>query len=124
MNRLRGCIGTIKPTRENTALEIIGNAISAATTDFRFKEVTEEELDYLEIHVDVLFPLEKINSIEELDVKKYGIVVSSGFKKGVLLPNIDSIHTVEEQIRIAKEKGNISDNEDYSIERFGVIRHE
>ena len=124
MNRLRGCIGTIKPTRENTALEIIGNAISAATTDFRFEEVVEEELDYLEIHVDVLFPLEKINSIEELDVKKYGIVVSSGFKKGVLLPNIDSIHTVEEQIRIAKEKGNISDNEDYSIERFEVKRHE
>ncbi|MBQ3306637.1 MAG: AmmeMemoRadiSam system protein A [Bacilli bacterium] len=124
MNRLRGCIGTILPSRENIAAEIIGNAISAATSDYRFSEVKEEELDYLEIHVDVLSPLQVVDSIEDLDVKKYGIVVKSGFKKGVLLPNLQSIETVEEQIEVAKEKGNISENENYTIERFEVIRHE
>ena len=122
-NNLRGCIGTINPVEDNVAEEIIRNAISAATNDYRFGPINKDELDYLEIKVDVLLPPEKIESISELDCKKYGVIITSGFKRGVLLPNLDNVPTVEDQIRIAKNKGNISDDEDYTIERFEVIRH-
>ena len=122
--KLRGCIGTIIPTTRNVGEEIIMNAISSATMDPRFNPVTKEELDDLEIHVDVLSPLEEVKSIDELDEKKYGILVSCNFRKGVLLPNIESVNSVADQISIALRKGNISPDEDYKIEKFTVTRHE
>ena len=122
-NRLRGCIGTIISTKDNIAEEIITNAISAATRDFRFDPITVDELDYLEINVDVLTKPIVIQSINELDPKKYGVIVSSGFKRGVLLPDLENVDTVEEQLSIAKSKGNITNNEDVIIEKFEVIRH-
>lgn len=121
--RLRGCIGTIMATRKNIAEEIIHNAISACSKDPRFSPVTESELASLEISVDVLGELEKIDSPDELDVKRYGVVVSRGMKRGLLLPNLDGVDTVEEQIRIARQKGGIRENEPYSLERFEVVRH-
>ena len=123
-NRLRGCIGSIIPTNTNIAEEIISKAISSSTFDPRFHPITEDELDYLEIHVDILEPLEQIDSLDKLDVKKYGVVISSGFKRGVLLPNIETVETVEDQIRIAMEKGDITLEDDIIIERFEVTRHE
>ena len=122
-NNLRGCIGTIMPTCDNIAEEIIINAISAATKDIRFLPITKDELEYLEIKVDVLTKPEKIDSIDELDCKKYGIIVKSGFKRGVLLPDLDNVETVDEQIKIAKNKAMIEDDEDFTIEKFEVIRH-
>lgn len=123
-NNLRGCIGTIFPIMECIAEEIIENAISAATKDPRFSPIEKEELPYLEISVDVLNPPEDISSIEELDTKKYGVIVSSGIKRGLLLPNLEGIDTVEEQIQIAKRKGNITDDEEIKLQRFEVVRHE
>lgn len=120
---LRGCIGTTGPTTSNIANEIIGNAISAATKDPRFVPITEDELEWLEIKVDVLEQPEKINSKEELDVKKYGVIVKSGFKSGLLLPDLDGIDTVEQQVSIAMQKGGIKKTDDYTLERFKVIRH-
>ena len=120
---LRGCIGTIRSTCNNIAEEIINNAISAATKDTRFYPITEDELDYLDINVDVLMEPEDIESEEDLNPKKYGVIVSSGFKRGLLLPNLDGINTVKEQIEIAKRKGNINDNEEIKLQRFEVIRH-
>ena len=120
---LRGCIGTIAPTKENIAEEIISNAISAAIHDSRFLPITEEELNWLEINVDVLNKPEPIKSKEELDVKKYGVIVTSGFKQGLLLPNLDGIETVDDQISIAMRKGNISKTDNYKLQRFEVIRH-
>lgn len=122
-NELRGCIGTILPVTNSIAEEIIQNAISAATKDYRFSPIKIEELPYLEISVDVLKPPEDISSIDELDVKKYGVIVSSGIKRGLLLPNLDGIDTVEEQVRIAKRKGNITDQEKVKLQRFEVVRH-
>ena len=121
--KLRGCIGTILPMKECIAKEIIDNAISAATNDPRFDEINIDELDYLEINVDQLTTPEKIKSKEELDTKKYGVIVTSGYKRGLLLPDLEGIDTVDYQIKIAKDKGNIKDNEDYELERFEVIRH-
>lgn len=122
-NELRGCIGTITPTKSNIAEEIIENAISASTKDYRFNKIDKEELPFLEINVDVLMPAEPVENINELDPKKYGIIVSSGYKRGLLLPDLDTIDTVEEQIRIAKMKGNIKDDEEITIQKFTVERH-
>ena len=121
--RLRGCIGTIAPTAENVAGEIIRNAVSASTKDPRFDPVTADELKWLEISVDVLGRPEKIDSIEQLDVKRYGVIVSCGYRRGLLLPDLEGVDTPQQQVAIAREKGNIRETEKYTLERFEVIRH-
>ncbi len=122
--QLRGCIGTIMATRETLADEIIENAISASTRDPRFSPVTEDELEELEYSVDVLGETEKISSEKELDVKKYGVIVTKGMRRGLLLPNLDGVDTVEEQLRIAKQKAGLSPEEKgCMLERFEVVRH-
>ena len=120
---LRGCIGTIAPARDNIAQEIIANAVSACSRDPRFSPVSEDELKDLEISVDVLGETEDVSSPEELDVKRYGVIVSCGERRGLLLPDLDGIDTVEEQIDIARKKGGIGKDEDYTLQRFEVIRH-
>ena len=121
--RLRGCIGTILPTAPNLAEEIIGNAVSAATRDPRFDPIEEKELPWLEINVDVLSAPEPIESEKELDPKKYGVIVSSGYKRGLLLPDLDGVDTIDEQVSIARKKGGILESEPVKLERFTVTRH-
>ena len=123
-DRLRGCIGTIEPVRSCIAEEIQENAISAATRDPRFSPVSVNELEKLEINVDVLTAPEEISSKAELDVKKYGVIVSKGSRRGLLLPDLDGVDTVEEQVSIALRKAGISDRESgIKLERFEVVRH-
>ena len=121
--RLRGCIGTVTAARRNVAEEIIFNAISACSQDPRFSPVAADELNSLEITVDVLGAPEPIESPEELDPRRYGVIVSCGRKRGLLLPNLEGVDTVEEQISIARRKGGIGENEPYGLERFEVVRH-
>ncbi len=121
--QLRGCIGTIRAVRESIAEEIIENAISASTRDTRFRPVEPAELEKLVISVDVLGDMEPIESLEELDVKKYGVVVTKGHKRGLLLPNLEGVDTVEEQVAIAKSKAGIGRTEKAELERFEVVRH-
>ena len=121
--RLRGCIGTILATCGSVAEEILQNAVSACARDPRFPPVEPEELPGLEISVDVLGEPEPIASPEELDVKRYGVIVSRGGKRGLLLPNLEGVDSVAEQIRIARQKGGIGENEPYTLERFEVVRH-
>ncbi len=121
--QLRGCIGTISAVEECLAKEIIQNAISASSRDPRFSPITADELKYLEISVDVLGEAEPIDSPDQLDVKRYGVIVSHGRKRGLLLPDLDGVDTVEEQIRIARQKAGIREHETYSLERFEVVRH-
>ena len=122
--KLRGCIGTIAPVRGSVAEEIIENAVSAAVRDPRFHAVEPEELERLVYSVDVLGETETIDSPEELDVKRYGVVVSRGRRRGLLLPNLEGVDTVEEQIDIARRKAGIpEDAEDIRLERFEVVRH-
>ena len=120
---LRGCIGTILPTRKNLAEEIISNAISASTSDPRFPAITPDELKDLEINVDVLSEPEEISSPEQLDVKRYGVIVSCGFRRGLLLPDLEGVDTVARQIAIARAKGGILPTEKITLHRFEVIRH-
>ena len=122
---LRGCIGTIAPTTNCIAEEIIQNGISASTRDPRFPAIEEYELDQLEISVDVLSEAEPVSSLEELDVKRYGVIVTKGFRRGLLLPNLEGVDSVEDQVAIAKQKAGIRvDDRDVELERFEVIRHE
>ena len=121
--QLRGCIGTISPARSNLAEEIIFNAISASTRDPRFRPIRKEELPFLEINVDVLGEPEDIESEDDLDVKRYGVIVTNGLRRGLLLPDLDGVDTVRQQIAIAKQKAGIASFEKVSLQRFEVVRH-
>jgi AmmeMemoRadiSam system protein A len=120
---LRGCIGTYSPCRESIATETIGNAISAGTKDPRFPPVRADELAELSYSVDVLSSPEKIKHVGELDPKKYGIIVVSGFSRGLLLPDLEGVDTVKEQIHITKMKAGILPGEEVEIYRFEVRRY-
>lgn len=121
--RLRGCIGTIQAVRGSIAEEIIENAVSASSKDPRFSPIEPKELDTLSISVDVLGDTEEIESSDQLDVRRYGVVVTKGYRRGLLLPHLDGVDTVEEQIAIAKQKAGIKEQEEVRLERFEVIRH-
>ncbi|MGQ9586463.1 MAG: AmmeMemoRadiSam system protein A [Anaerolineae bacterium] len=125
---LRGCIGTIEPTQPNVAQEVIRNAISAATEDPRFPPVRPEELNDLEISVDILTPPEPIEGPEDLDVHRYGLIVQSlrnPWKRGLLLPDLPGIQSVEEQIYWTRvHKAGIRDPEEpVKMYRFEVKRY-
>lgn len=121
--RLRGCIGTTAPTTDSIAAEILQNGISACSRDPRFDPVTVDELPYLEYSVDVLGAPVDISSPEELDVKRYGVIVSCGGRRGLLLPDLEGVDSVEQQIDIARQKGGIGAKERFTLQRFEVVRH-
>ncbi len=121
--QLRGCIGTIQATKDSIAEEIMENAVSAAVRDPRFPQIEPRELELLTISVDVLGETEKIDSMKELDVKRYGVIVTRGYRRGLLLPNLEGVDTVEEQVAIARKKAGIGESEKVSLERFEVVRH-
>ena len=122
--RLRGCIGTIAAVQDSLAKEIIENAVSASTRDPRFDPIRADELEWLEISVDVLGDPEPISSPRELDVRRYGVIVTKGRKRGLLLPDLDGVDTVEQQISIAKSKAGIAEwDKDVQLQRFEVVRH-
>ena len=97
--------------------------MSSGLRDPRFDPVTVNELPYLSYSVDILYPAERISSIDDLDPKVYGVIVSKGHRRGLLLPNIEGVDTKEEQVEIALRKGGISKSENYVLERFKVERH-
>ncbi|MDR0551513.1 MAG: AmmeMemoRadiSam system protein A [Spirochaetaceae bacterium] len=122
---LRGCIGTIAPVQKNIAEEILRNAVSASSEDPRFPPISADELDSLTYSVDILEPPEPIKSEAELDPKKYGVIVSLGYLRGLLLPNLDGVDTVDEQITIAMRKAGIParERENIKLKRFLVTRY-
>lgn len=121
--KLRGCIGTISPVTASVAEEILRNAVSAGLSDPRFPQVKASELKELVYSVDVLSPPEAIDSPDALDTRRYGVIVTKGRKRGLLLPNLDGVDSVEQQIAIAKQKAGIPVDEACGLERFEVVRH-
>ena len=121
--RLRGCIGTIEPVQDSLAEEIIRNAVSAASRDPRFDPIRPEELPWLEINVDVLGAPEDVDSEAQLDVKRYGVIVSRGRRRGLLLPDLEGVDTVRQQVDIARQKAGIGPREKVALQRFEVVRH-
>lgn len=120
---LRGCIGTTEAWQKDLAHEIQHNAIAAGTEDPRFWPVEAEELKEINFSVDVLGELEKIEGLETLDPYRYGVVVRKGRRSGLLLPHLEGVDTVEEQVGIAKQKAGIPLNEEVELWRFEVVRH-
>lgn len=121
--QLRGCIGTFVPVTKNVAEEIIRNAIAAAVEDPRFNAVEENELPDLIYSVDVLSKPEKVTDNKTLDPKKYGVIVACGYRRGLLLPDLEGVDAVDEQLRIAKMKAGIDTNEVVDVFRFEVKRY-
>lgn len=122
--QLRGCIGSIEPVTENVAKEVIKNAIFAAAQDPRFFSIQEDELGHLEYTVDVLTTPEPVIDRRDLDPKRYGVIVKQSRRRGLLLPDLEGVNTVEEQLSIAMSKAGIDpDEENVTIERFEVIRY-
>lgn len=121
---LRGCIGTFESTRHTITEEIIMNAVSTATRDPRFSPVTPEELPLLEYTVDILTSPEPVKSPGDLDPKKYGVIVEAGSRRGLLLPDLEGVNTVEEQIQICRQKAGISQHEPVKLYRFQVKRYQ
>lgn len=120
---LRGCIGTFEPNKPNVAEEIIANAIGSATRDPRFLPVGPEELSQLEYSVDVLTKPEAVESEADLDAKRYGVIVESGWLKGLLLPDLEGVDTVEQQLEITRAKAGIDPDEPVKLYRFEVRRY-
>lgn len=122
--RLRGCIGTIEPTRLNVAEEIIENAIRAATRDPRFPPVSKTELTHLRYSVDVLSPSVAVRGPEDLDPLIYGVIIETldGLHRGLLLPGIEGIVSVEEQWQAVHMKAGITPGTPVRVERFSVTR--
>jgi AmmeMemoRadiSam system protein A len=120
--QLRGCIGTILPVTASLAQEVVRNAIEAATADPRFPPVTPEEVDALDIKVDVLNTPECAEQ-KDLDPARYGVIVTSGTRRGLLLPDLEGVDTVEQQLAIARRKAGIGPDEPVTLERFRVDRY-
>jgi AmmeMemoRadiSam system protein B/AmmeMemoRadiSam system protein A len=122
-HELRGCIGTFEPVESNVAEEIVTNAISSATYDPRFLPVRKDELADLEYSVDVLTTPELVENEDQLNPKKYGVIVEAGWRKGLLLPDLEGVDRVEEQIAICRIKAGIGSEEDVRLYRFEVKRY-
>ncbi len=120
---LRGCIGSTSSREENLAMEIIKYAVEAGLKDPRFPEVTLDELQDITFSVDILEKPEPIDSMDSLDPQEFGVIVTKGHKKGLLLPRLEGVNTKEEQVRIALNKAGIEKAEDFKMERFRVTRH-
>lgn len=122
--RLRGCIGTYLPVRDNIAEEIIHNAIAAAVEDDRFGAVKKTELPHLSYSVYLLHKPERVLDLAELNPKKFGIIVKAGERSGLLLPDLEGVDTVAEQIAICCQKGGIMLKQDnVEIYKFTVEKH-
>ena len=124
LGALRGCIGTFEPTRQNVAKEIINNAVSSATRDPRFPPVAPDELEHLDYSVDVLTNPEPVADKSQLDTRKYGVIVECGWRRGLLLPDLEGVDSVDYQIDICRQKADIRPGVPIRLYRFEVKRHE
>lgn len=122
---LRGCIGTFFPTKPSVAQEIIQNAISSTTQDSRFPPVMVDELPNLIYSVDILSTSKSVSKDKLSDPKKYGLIVSAqDGRRGLLLPDLPGVETIEEQIKICRMKAGINPWEPVSYQIFTVKRHQ
>ncbi len=122
-HHLRGCIGTFDATEANVAEEIVTNAISSATRDPRFPPVAPGELDDLEYNVDVLTTPELVDGVDQLDARRYGVIVKAGGRRGLLLPDLEGVDSVARQIEICRQKAGIAPDEAVTLYRFAVVRY-
>jgi len=121
--QLRGCIGTVSPTRPTAAEEVMENAVSAGTRDPRFFPVDIDELDEIVYSVDILGEPEPVDGLDQLDPKRYGVIVSARGRSGLLLPDLEGIDTAEQQVAVARQKAGLLPDEPVKLQRFEVVRY-
>lgn len=121
--QLRGCIGTFEPTQVDVAHEAVSNAISAATRDPRFRPVMPRELEDLDYSVDILTRPEPVRDASHLDARRYGVIVESDWRRGLLLPDLEGVDSPEQQIEICRMKAGIGPDEPVKLYRFEVRRY-
>ncbi|MCX7971260.1 MAG: AmmeMemoRadiSam system protein A [Negativicutes bacterium] len=121
--QLRGCIGTFQCTTGSTTAEVAANAVKAGTQDWRFTPVRLEEVDELSVTVDVLQPPERVFSLEDLDCRRYGVIVQCGQRSGTLLPDLEGVDSVGQQVAIAMQKAGIGRDETVTLYRYAVDRY-
>jgi AmmeMemoRadiSam system protein A len=121
--QLRGCIGTLEPSELTLDREIARNAIAAALHDPRFPSVRATELGELSYSVDVLSDTEAA-TLDHLDARRYGVIVSAGLRRGVLLPDLAGVEDAHQQVAIALQKAQIAPDEHFALERFTVDRYD
>lgn len=122
-DRLRGCIGTTEPVHETLAVEVIRNAIAAATKDPRFPSLERYELEGLSITIDVLGTAEAVDGPDDLDHRRYGIILRAGDRQSVLLPDIEGVDSVREQLVVARQKAGIGPEDVVELLRFEITRY-
>lgn len=121
---LRGCRGTLAPSQSNLAETIIHTAIASAVDDPRFPPMHSDELEGLDVKVDVLSPMQPVNDISELNEKVYGVLIQSGRRRGLLLPDIPMVDSVPRQLELVRRKAGLGPNEPAQLYRFTVTRYE
>lgn len=121
-NNLRGCIGRFQRKYKSIAEDVAECAVESATEDPRFTPIQEGELEYLTYEISLLDKPEQVNSEKELDCKKYGVIVESGYRRGTLLPDLDGVNTVKDQLSIARRKAGIGSNEPIKMYRYNVTK--
>ncbi len=122
---LRGCVGTYSPVKKNIAKEIIDNAISSCSRDYRFLPVAKNELADLKYEVSILSEPELMKDAKKHDPKKYGLIVRcADDRAGLLLPDLEGIDTFDEQFGICCQKGGIDPEKDeIELYYFTVEKH-
>lgn len=122
---LRGCIGTYLPAQNDLAHEIIENSVSACSRDYRFAFITPNELPKLRYEVSILSEPKPVEDVRQLDHHRDGIIARCDDGRcGLLLPDLDGIANVQQQIYIACQKGGIDPQlDDPNLFRFTVEKH-
>lgn len=121
--QLRGCRGTITPTKPTLAEAIIHTAISSAVDDSRFPPITLSEIQGLQIKVDVLSSMEPVTDTNLLDEKIYGVLIESGNRRALLLPNISAVKSVPHQLELVRRKAGLTPTEPAELYQFTVTRY-
>jgi AmmeMemoRadiSam system protein A len=121
--RLRGCVGTLAPSRADVAREIIASAVSAASADPRFAPVRPDELQALDYEVDIVGPMEAVAGLDDLDPRRYGVLVEADGRRGVLLPDLGGVETAVQQVEIARAKAGLAPGAAVRLYRFTVRRY-
>lgn len=120
---LRGCMGDLSPRCANLVQETTDRAITAAFRDPRFPPLTLDELEHTTIDVTILGPRTPVTSLDELDPAVFGVDVSDkAGRRAVLLPDVEGVDTVEQQLSVVRRKAGISDDAKIKIHRFRVLK--
>jgi AmmeMemoRadiSam system protein A len=118
---LRGCIASLNPVAGSLEEEVGRVAISSAISDPRFAPLRSEEVDDLQITVYLLDAPEEVDGPEELDPRRYGIIVTGrGGRRGLLLPDLPGIDRAEYQLEAATRKAGLTPGSEISIQRFSA----